>query len=311
MTNKSVSHVSVNSNERDYADTLVETQEDTDSSVDTQESKEKMRSPGKCLRLAREQSGMSVKKAAEELFLDEHVVEGLENDDYKDLPPPIFLRGYLRSYANLIEIPVDSIMESFDREVEEQEQEKKSSSFLSFKQKKQDTDEDTRRDFWPGIRTISVIVVLLVLVALWQFYLNMPDDIPSDIEDPQSEIDEPSNTFQPTTETASTSSVKQPAPVAVDDASRQEHTDTTEDSQKQTMRVHFKERAWIRITDSTEKKLYEGIGNVGEILPLEGIPPFYLKTVRTGIYIEYNKEIKGITTYPKRQGRRNLFIVGE
>ncbi|EDN65371.1 conserved hypothetical protein [Beggiatoa sp. PS] len=72
-------------------------------------------SPGMILHQAREQQKMSVKHIADRLYLDVHVIEALEADDYETLPPTIFVRGYLRNYAKLLEVPIKSIMVSFDK----------------------------------------------------------------------------------------------------------------------------------------------------------------------------------------------------
>jgi hypothetical protein len=44
---------------------------------------------------------------------------------------------------------------------------------------------------------------------------------------------------------------------------------------------------------------------------LEGKPPFYLKTVRYGLDIEYQGETKGIKSYPKTQmDGKKVFVIG-
>ncbi|EDN72116.1 hypothetical protein BGS_0609 [Beggiatoa sp. SS] len=44
---------------------------------------------------------------------------------------------------------------------------------------------------------------------------------------------------------------------------------------------------------------------------MEGTPPFYLKVGNLdGVDIEYQDEIKDIKTFPKRRGRKRLYIVG-
>lgn len=54
------------------------------------------------LRQAREARNLSVEDIKSALRLKEGVVEALECDDYRVLPAPIFVKGYLRSYARLV-----------------------------------------------------------------------------------------------------------------------------------------------------------------------------------------------------------------
>lgn len=71
--------------------------------------------PGARLREARERVGLSVEDVAARLHLDRHTVESLEADRFDALPAPTFVRGYLRAYARLIDLPHAPITESFDR----------------------------------------------------------------------------------------------------------------------------------------------------------------------------------------------------
>lgn len=71
-------------------------------------------SPGKCLRKARESRGLSRKDIAERLHLSEQVIDAIERDDQDHLPTPIFVRGYLRSYAPLVALDADSVIADYN-----------------------------------------------------------------------------------------------------------------------------------------------------------------------------------------------------
>ncbi len=80
----------------------------------------------------------------------------------------------------------------------------------------------------------------------------------------------------------------------------------------QTLCVHFKKRSWIRISDDNNKKLYEGIRKPGEILALEGKPPFNMNVGNVnGVYVEYDCDINKVSAYPTRKGEKNVFIIGD
>ena len=42
------------------------------------------------------------------------MLEAIEKDSYKDLPEPVFVRGYLRLYADLVALPSADIIARFD-----------------------------------------------------------------------------------------------------------------------------------------------------------------------------------------------------
>ena len=70
--------------------------------------------PGKRLREARLAEGLSVEDVARRLHLRAEMIARLEQDDYQSLPAPTFVRGYLRSYARLLNLPPGPLLEAFD-----------------------------------------------------------------------------------------------------------------------------------------------------------------------------------------------------
>lgn len=70
---------------------------------------------GERLRQARNAAGLSVVEVGARLHLDGRTVRHIEADEYERLPAPTFVRGYLRSYARLLDLPPGPIMEAFDR----------------------------------------------------------------------------------------------------------------------------------------------------------------------------------------------------
>ncbi|MDN5871121.1 MAG: DUF4115 domain-containing protein [Nitrococcus sp.] len=71
--------------------------------------------PGLRLRQAREHRRLSVASIADTLHLEQRVIEALEADDYSELPPLTYVRGYLGAYARLVNLPVADVLQSFER----------------------------------------------------------------------------------------------------------------------------------------------------------------------------------------------------
>ena len=70
--------------------------------------------PGERLRAARLSMGYDLARIASELHLTKSVVEALELDDYSGIEARVFVRGYLRNYARIVGLPVESILRQFD-----------------------------------------------------------------------------------------------------------------------------------------------------------------------------------------------------
>lgn len=70
--------------------------------------------PGSRLAQAREDRGLTLEEAARALRLAPRHVRAMESDDYESLPGPTYVRGYLRSYAQLLGLPADEIVASYN-----------------------------------------------------------------------------------------------------------------------------------------------------------------------------------------------------
>ncbi len=70
--------------------------------------------PGERLRAARLSMGYDLAKIASELHLTNAVVEALEADDFQNVGARVFVRGYLRNYARVVGMPVESVLRQFD-----------------------------------------------------------------------------------------------------------------------------------------------------------------------------------------------------
>lgn len=62
---------------------------------------------------------VSTREVADALNLPVDVIDALEADDYERLQPSVFTRGYLRSYARLLELPPESLLARYPEVTEE------------------------------------------------------------------------------------------------------------------------------------------------------------------------------------------------
>ncbi len=70
--------------------------------------------PGSFLASLRVQKGMSVDYVAGKLHLRSQMITLLESDDYSKMPEHVFIQGYLRSYAKLLEVDPKPLLEQFN-----------------------------------------------------------------------------------------------------------------------------------------------------------------------------------------------------
>ncbi len=66
--------------------------------------------PGERLQAERLRRGMSVQKAADQLHLDPWVIEALEAGDHARLGPVVYIKGHLKNYAALLDLPAAQLL---------------------------------------------------------------------------------------------------------------------------------------------------------------------------------------------------------
>ncbi|UCH53596.1 MAG: helix-turn-helix domain-containing protein [Pseudomonadota bacterium] len=71
--------------------------------------------PGQRLRQARLEQRRTPEDVAKELRLSPKQIVALEDDDYASLPGATYIRGYLRSYAQLLSLPADDVIAAYNR----------------------------------------------------------------------------------------------------------------------------------------------------------------------------------------------------
>jgi cytoskeleton protein RodZ len=70
--------------------------------------------PGARLRAARLANGLELDRVAAQLHIQPHQVEALEQDNYDAFAARVFVRGYVRNYARLVNLSADAMLAMFD-----------------------------------------------------------------------------------------------------------------------------------------------------------------------------------------------------
>jgi cytoskeleton protein RodZ len=68
---------------------------------------------GARLRAARERAGLSSLQAAAKLHLEPRMIEALEGEEFAVLGAPVYVRGHLRRYAELLDAPADELLAAY------------------------------------------------------------------------------------------------------------------------------------------------------------------------------------------------------
>lgn len=69
---------------------------------------------GKRLRETREEKGLTLEDAAKGTKIRKKYILALENDDYSKIPGQVYVRAFLKTYANYLDIDPDEILQEFE-----------------------------------------------------------------------------------------------------------------------------------------------------------------------------------------------------
>ena len=71
---------------------------------------------GETLRAQREKKGITLEQAASDTRIREKFLKALEDSDYQTLPGTVYTKGFLRNYAEYLELPTEELVVQFHQE---------------------------------------------------------------------------------------------------------------------------------------------------------------------------------------------------
>lgn len=245
---------------------------------------------GSRLRETRESKKLTVEAVAAQLKLRTATVAYLEENRYEELPGETFIRGYIRSYANLLDLDGSELARMYEPAPTQGKD-----NFAPIKSIER------------GNRTRFILVILLLLIMVvgglgyfwWRDQGQQQSAPPTQLEPAEStevridgvdgvlhiqSLDElTAQTAQMELEEVQLRSEEHPdAAVAGSTAGQQ---DATEDE----LVLSFIEDCWIRITDSEGNELASGLKRAGDELALSGSAPFEIHLgYAQGVFITLN-----------------------
>ncbi|NKB35924.1 MAG: DUF4115 domain-containing protein [Gammaproteobacteria bacterium] len=264
---------------------------------------------GEQLRHTREQKNLSVQDIASRLNLDTRIIEAIEDNNFELLPAATYARGYLRSYAKLLDIDAELILSAYNNEAPAPPEiipEVKHSSQTSSSDK--------------PVRAITYLISLslVILLAAWlysKFVIDADTTMKTDTIAEQSDVpvsalsyDIPvvEHSSQPffrsievVEETGSTAiqselgaennTVPEPEESGDDDNEEYPLKITSEIDGPDLLVLRLTTDSWIEIYDSLDNRIFVNMGRQGQVLDLKGTAPFsVLLGYAEGVSVEIN-----------------------
>lgn len=288
--------------------------------------------PGEVLKQAREKMGWSVRDVADRLRLRVSVIEDLENNNPDTDQLATFTRGYLRSYAKLLQIDSNKLLEEQDIDANSSETIQKMQSF-SRKTRRQKS--ESRLMMLSGV--IALILVGITGAWYWQNQQTVEPLVPQQAADelvttpndtdimpvadpaqapisetePEPSVPASSEGQQATQAVAPESTTSEPSiSEQIDEAQRVANDSVGNDNEApvaadNTLVMRFSSDCWIDVRDATGARLATGIKTNGDALTLNGEPPYQLVLgAPSAVTITFNGDNIDLDGYPTGQVAR-------
>ncbi|MDX1492276.1 MAG: DUF4115 domain-containing protein [Pseudohongiellaceae bacterium] len=138
--------------------------------------------PGELLAKKREELGYTIQQIADRLHITMHYVRALEANEYDKLPGDIFAKGYIRTYASIVKLDPDVLINVYNDYTSQQ----KCSEF------KAQGGSRRRRDRNKPWFIVSAIALVTIAVALWYFSRESSEAVSAgNAESPVQQVVEP------------------------------------------------------------------------------------------------------------------------
>lgn len=238
---------------------------------------------GERLRAAREEQQVSILEIAKELHLDEQKVRALEDNRFESLGAPVFAKGHLRKYAQLVGLDESDVLFDYHELT-------RSAGMPPVVGKPK----RAGRERSPGPWIVVILVLIAAAFAYWWFGSGRELTPESGLAQPaEPAIEAPydsGDTLRTPAEAPAADAGGADEPAAADlepaaeepaaaDMPVEEAADTAPatspppESGEITVSFVFSEDCWTEVSDSAGERLFFALGRAGRTVTVSGSPP--------------------------------------
>ena len=295
-------------------------------------------SVGTRLKAAREKKGLSIDQVAAELRVEPRFLVALEADDLEAFAAPVFIRGYLKQYAQRVELNYADLLAEYSRQGGVDD--------LPMKAKKPIRLRDERQiSQW--ILASLILTTLVVGYGIW--YLSSDAPSPAETTAPEEPPPDPDLNEEPVTEAAAfaTGLPSEPAPAAepapvspppplpdtdpapgsapepvvpADAQAPQPVATAAPQAQRGadppprptvSVTISFDQDCWTEVTDARGERVFYGLGSTGAVSRFDAPLPlsFFLGNAG-GVRLQLDGRAYAIPA-GSRQGNLARFVIAE
>ena len=235
---------------------------------------------GERLALARRELQISILEIAKELHLDESKVRALERNEFDVLGAPVFAKGHLRKYAELVNVEAEDVLVDYYR-----------MNRTADMPPVVATRARPRQELSPG-PWIAVIVVIVIAVSAWLWFTRSaptvvepgPAETSTEVETPPPTADEEAVDTPMEAVDAEDTAAPEPSDDVIasepeaEPLAEQPVIEETESPEivagQMRLLLTYSGDCWTEVTDASGKRLFFALGTDGRTVELSGAEPF-------------------------------------
>ena len=219
---------------------------------------------GERLAEARREQQLAVIEIAKELHLDEYKVRALERNDFDVIGAPVFAKGHLRKYAQLVRVSEADVMADYyqlNRSVG-------APPVISTRPR-------PRQVMSPGPWVAVIVVIVVVATAYWWFAARETVSEPPVTGEIAPLPQEAELLDEPQTDIADeVQDVVADDPIVVVEPEPALEAVTVADDSAMHLSITYSGDCWTEITDASGRRLFFDLGKAGRTINLSGEAPF-------------------------------------
>ena len=234
--------------------------------------------PNVRLNQARQAQNLTTADVARRLKLSVWQVEALESGQYQRLPGTVFVRGFIRNYARLLNLDPEELVHA-------------ATGLLPPSVPRPETPSSRNIPFpaaggWRWQRYAVAAAVIVALLAIYEFLFNDEPGtvatrpgpvaaVPSSrgpLSAAPSKKPRDAQARQPDAATESSPRVSRPVPVATPAVASQPGERTARPDERE-VRLVFEEESWVEIRDRNDQTIFSQLNQPGTTRRVSGVPP--------------------------------------
>ena len=214
---------------------------------------------GNLLFSQRQAKDLTIKDAARELRIDSLIIKKLENDEFESIGAPVFVKGYLRQYAEILGLTIDEVINLYEKDNPDQ----------SYQPIVNEAEEQIRKYvLTPKLMVIAILAILIILLG-WAIFSNLPQNSPLPArQDNQITIIEPNLVIEEVVEEEVTELTNETDKLEVIEPNL-----LIEKVAEVRLKVNYNGACWTEIYDAYGNTLFYDLGNNDQDVIVSGVAP--------------------------------------